>query len=230
MRHAIVFGMAIIVMIWGKTALCASGPDHRVSNSVVQIRGVTPEKRSYFGSGVVVAPKVVATNCHVIRQGGTIGIFRGYRSYEVSGIRADETGDLCLLEIPELDFKPAHLAGNKSLRRGARLSYYGFPRALGMTYSSGLLLGTRKVDGVPLIETSAFFTLGGSGGGLFDEKGRLVGLATFITPGHGGGYFAVGIDQLTSVMKRPIMPVRPLTGKAFWEAMTYALPRSSKGE
>ena len=220
MEHRTLLGIVWAFMVWAQTAMAGSEPDHRVSNSVVQIRGVTSDKRSYFGSGVAVAKGVVATNCHVVRPGGAIGIFRGYRSYRVNAIRADENGDLCLLEVPELDFLPARLAHLKSLKRGDPLYYYGFPRALSMTYTDGKVIATGHKQGIPVIETSAFFTLGGSGGGLFDGKGRLVGFATYITRGHGGGYYAIGADLIEAVLKRPKFPVAPLEGRAFWEKLS----------
>jgi S1-C subfamily serine protease len=72
--------------------------------------------------------------------------------------------------------------------------------------------------GIQIIETSTFFTLGGSGGGLFDRQGRLVGLATFLAPGHAGGYFAVPVDWVKSVEKAPYQAIEPLQGLSFWEA------------
>lgn len=195
----------------------AAGPDHRVSNSVVQIQGAEAGGRLYFGSGVIVAPHIVATNCHVVRTGGRLGIFRGYRSYRVEGVRADVRSDLCLLDVPALDLHPARLTGIGTLKKGDPLYFYGFPRALGLSYTDGKVLRTRRLGELPLIETSAFFTLGGSGGGLFDRRGRLVGLATYIDRGHGGGYYAIGSDLVKEVMKRPSQPIAPLAGSAFWE-------------
>jgi len=211
--------------------LAASGansaqPDHRISNSVVQIQGAEEGGRLYFGSGVIVAPHIVATNCHVVRTGGRLGIFRGYRSYRVEGVRADVKSDLCLLDVPALDLHPARIAGIGSLKKGDALYFYGFPRALGLSYTDGKVLRTRHQNGLPLIETSAFFTLGGSGGGLFDRRGRLVGLATYIDRGHGGGYYAIGSDLIAGVMKRPSLPIAPLSGSAFWE--TQAPPQKER--
>lgn len=207
----------VLILMLSISVSHAAQPDHRVSNSVVQIQGAEAGGRLYFGSGVIVAPEIVATNCHVVRTGGRLGIFRGYRSYRVEGVRADVKGDLCLLDVPLLDLHPAKLAGIGSLKKGDALYFYGFPRALGLSYTDGKVLRTRHLEGLPLIETSAFFTLGGSGGGLFDRRGRLVGLATYIDRGHGGGYYAIGSDLIKDVMKKPSRPVAPLTGSAFWE-------------
>ncbi|MEY2696243.1 MAG: hypothetical protein RL333_381 [Pseudomonadota bacterium] len=212
-RSAIIF----LLLLLSPLDVFSAKPDHRVSNSVVQIQGAEPGGRLYFGSGVIVAPKTVATNCHVVRTGGRLGIFRGYRSYRVEGVRADVTRDLCLLDVPTLDLHPAKLAGLSSLKKGDALYFYGFPRALGLSYTDGKVLRTRRQDGLPLIETSAFFTLGGSGGGLFDRHGRLVGLATYIDRGHGGGYYAIGSDLIQEDLKLPSRPIAPLSGSAFWE-------------
>jgi serine protease Do len=211
------FPIQLILLMLASVSAQAGGPDHRVSNSVVQIRGVASDQRHYFGSGVVVAPKTIATNCHVVRSGGTLGVYRGYRSYVVTAMKVNVQRDLCLLHVPDLDFHPARIARLKTVQAGEQLFFYGFPRALGMSYTDGKVISVSRKNGIPLIETSAFFTLGGSGGGLFDVQGRLVGLATFISKGHGGGYYAISSELIAEVSRQPLVAVAPLEGAAFWE-------------
>ena len=204
-------------MICWTSVQIQAAPDHRISNSVVQILGRDQGGRLYFGSGVVISNAQVATNCHVVRSGGNLEVHRGYRTYPVTGERVDMEGDLCLLEVPGLDIRSARIGSTASLKRGDSLHFYGFPRALGLSYTDGRLIRISQRSGVPLMETSVFFTLGGSGGGLFDGKGRLVGFATFISKGHSGGYFAVGVDRLSRVRNKPLKPIEMLQGPVFWE-------------
>ncbi len=195
--------------------------DVAVSRTVVQIRGMDAAGKLYFGSGVIVGPDTVATNCHVVRTGGRIGVFRGAESYPVRAERVDVSRDLCLLQAPGLappSAKPAPLA---ALKAGQPLSFYGFPRALGLSYSEGRLKRLHPFGGSRVIETTAFFTLGGSGGGLFDGRGRLAGLATFLAPGHGGAYFAIPADWIRALTSRPWSAVAPLPGRSFWEETSH---------
>lgn len=191
--------------------------NHAVSASVVQIRGVDIQGRMYFGSGVVTGPGTVVTNCHVVRGGGKIAVFRGAERYAVRRERIDVQRDLCLLDVPGMQVPRAQLGHISSLKSGQPLYFYGYPRALGMSFSEGAVKALHPYRGSRIIETSAFFTLGGSGGGLFDRKGKLVGLATFLAPGHSGGYYAIPSEWIASVKARPLVEVAPLQGLSFWE-------------
>lgn len=171
----------------------------------------------YYGSGVVTGPNTVATNCHVVRGGGRIAVFLGYQSFRVERERADTLRDLCLLEVPGMDTPVARIGKVAGLKAGQPLSFYGYPRALGMSYSSGTVKSLHPFGGSRIIETSAFFTLGGSGGGLFDRYGKLVGLATFLAPGHVGAYYAIPADWIAVVQAGEPHAIAPLQGRSFWE-------------
>jgi S1-C subfamily serine protease len=56
-----------------------------------------------------------------------------------------------------------------------------------------------------VIQTSTAFTSGASGGGLFDEDGRLVGILTYRLRGASGYYFssAEGIAPERMMWARP---------------------------
>ena len=191
--------------------------DHTAARSVVQIRGVDPQGKMFYGSGVVTGPGSVVTNCHVVRNGGKIAVFRGFEAFAVTGERADTLRDLCVLDTPGIGAPKASIGKASALKSGQTLSFYGYPRALGMSYSAGTVKSLHPFGGSRIIETSAFFTLGGSGGGLFDQRGKLVGLATFLAPGHAGAYFAIPADWIESVRQRKADGVAPLHGLSFWE-------------
>ena len=191
--------------------------NHAVANSVVQIRGLDPQGRMYFGSGVVTEPGTVVTNCHVVRGGGRIVVSRGAETFSVTGERADTHRDLCLLEAPGIADPKARLGAISRLKPGQPLYFYGYPRALGMMFTEGAVKALHPYKGSRIIETSAFFTLGGSGGGLFDRHGKLVGLATFLTQGHSGGYYAIPSDWIREVQAQPAVKIAPLSGLSFWE-------------
>ena len=179
--------LALIMALWLIPSARAED-HHAAARSVVQIRGVDPQGKRFYGSGVITGPGKVVTNCHVVRGGGKIAVFHGFEAFAVSGERADVLRDLCVLDTPGIAGPQARIGKTSSLRPGQPLAYYGYPRALGMSYSAGSVTTLHPFGGSRVIETSAFFTLGGSGGGLFDQRGKLVGLATFLAPGHGGAF------------------------------------------
>src|SRR5439155_9860037 len=61
---------------------------------------------------------------------------------------------------------------------GEHVFAIGAPRGLERTLSEGLLSGLRHQPGRNLVQTSAAISPGSSGGGLFDERGNLIGITT----------------------------------------------------
>ena len=192
--------------------------DHSVARSVVKIRGVDVNKHMFYGSGVVVQPDQVATNCHVVRDAIQIAVSRGAGLIPVTEEKTDVSRDICLLKAPGLKIPKAALGRLADLSPKAHVYFYGFPRALGMTFSEGEVSSLPMFGDYKIIETSAFFTLGGSGGRHVDTTGRLVGLATFLTPGHAGAYYAVPADWILKVNQEKPKSVRPIPGRSFWES------------
>jgi S1-C subfamily serine protease len=205
------------------SAAATAEVDHTMSLSVVQVRSFPDEGRTYFGSGVVVAPERVATNCHVIRNARKVMVSKGPQLYPAVAEQVDTRRDICLLSTPGIPFPVASVGSAQGLAAGQTLYFYGYPRAIGITFSEGKVQGVHAYEGGNVIETTADFTLGGSGGGIFNEAGKLVGLATFLTAGHHGGYYAIPADWISALTSGEARKIEPLAGKAFWED-TGALP------
>lgn len=132
------------------------------------------------GSGVVLATDTVATNCHVIRGAkDTSVIFRGSR-YAITGVDGDPKADFCVLRTQGLPAVPTAFAALSGVSPGQRVYSIGSPRGLELTIADGLISGLRNRSGVPMpmIQTSAAISPGSSGGGLFDEHGRVIGITT----------------------------------------------------
>ena len=61
------------------------------------------------GSGVVVAPQRVVTNCHVIENAPVIRVFVGDKGRPAIWLRRNAIQDLCLLQVDGLAAAPARL-------------------------------------------------------------------------------------------------------------------------
>jgi TonB family protein len=138
-----------------------------------------------FGSGVVIAPGEIITNCHVLRNGVILQVRKEGRSSPAYLHFADKVRDLCQLQAaPATSFtRPVRgLVAMSDLRVGQHVYAIGAPRGLELTLSDGLISGLRhSANGsIHLIQTTAPVSPGSSGGGLFDQDGRLVGITTFI--------------------------------------------------
>jgi tetratricopeptide (TPR) repeat protein len=147
------------------------------------------------GSGVVVAKNLVATNCHVIDGASSISV--GVASGAAPGvlIRGDAGKDICLVSVstgamPIVDIRPS-----KTMTIGEAVYAIGWPKGLELTLSSGLVSQLRGGDS-PMIQTTAAISPGSSGGGLFDAKGKLVGITTFKVDGGESLNFAKPADWI----------------------------------
>ena len=136
------------------------------------------------GSGVIVRPNVVATNCHVV-DGGRIVVYKtGDRraltdsSFAATIRKRDTQKDFCLLDVAGLWGVPANIRAYNTLKVGEDVYALGAPTGLDLSLSSGVVSQLRKAPVGRVIQTDAAISPGSSGGGLFDSDGNLVGITT----------------------------------------------------
>jgi len=187
--------------------------------SVVMIRGFNETGGLAYGSGVVVAPNEVITNCHIFRTTKEPWIARGQDSYPINTIRADVWNDLCLVTAENLPFKPVKIGKSNALKRGQEVAGIGHSSGSPAPLTStGSVKGLYEANPGKIIRTNAKFMLGASGSGLFDLDGKLVGINTFKTAGRGGSiHFALPVEWIDVIRKLPLLKELPIKGKALWE-------------
>lgn len=155
------------------------------------------------GSGVVIAKNTVATNCHVVENASTaVVLFKGapYQSVSVVG---DKKLDYCILYTSNLPARIAEMAELSTVSPGQRVYSVGSPRGLDLTIAEGLVSGLREHDNMPLplIQSTAAISPGSSGGGLFDEFGRVIGITTFLLKDSQNINFALPIALSKTVSR-----------------------------
>jgi hypothetical protein len=154
-----------------------------VEPTIVVVRAALKDTGSQ-GSGVLVAPLDVVTSCHVVGDSTRISVSQGSFQRSARVRFRDRARDLCMLRLEDgiPDARTAHvLPPGTPLEVGQRVFAIGAPRGLERSLSVGIisaLRGDTERGGAPLIQTDAAVSPGSSGGGLFDEEGRLVGLVT----------------------------------------------------
>ena len=146
------------------------------------------------GSGVVIGPGAVITNCHVALRGELLEVKLDGTTYSASVEVANEERDLCLLGVSGLTAPAVSLGSVESVRVGQRVYAVGAPQGLDLTISDGIVSALRDSQGSKIIQTSAPVSPGSSGGGLFDTSGRMVGVVTFQTKVGQNLNFAVPAD------------------------------------
>jgi serine protease Do len=186
---------------------------------VVLIRGYNATGGLAYGSGVVVGENKVITNCHVFRATKEPWISRGEDTYSIISVKADAWHDLCLVTTSPLPFKPVQLGKSADLKRGQEIVAFGHSNGVPAPLtSSGSVKALYDDDIGKVIRSTAKFSMGASGSGLFDMEGRLVGINTFKTAGRAGSiHFALPIEWLDKLDKQTELSTFPISGKALWE-------------
>lgn len=131
-----------------------------------------------FGSGVVIAPKTIVTNKHVIERGSVFKVKFENNAWPCTLTHIDPDHDLCQLTVDRLPARPVTLRNLPDVAVGERVYAIGAPKGLDLTFSEGLVSGLRNQGGQSVIQTTAAISEGSSGGGLFDGDGRLIGITT----------------------------------------------------
>lgn len=203
-------------------------PNVQLANSVVKIVARSAENKIQMGSGVVIAADKVVTNCHVTRAAQSISLLKsGYRFEVVAQAKIPEL-DTCVLLTQTLPLPTAPLADLKQISIGTDISIFGYPYALGIRGMAGTIINLHHYQGQKIIEIDSGFMQGASGGGVFNGKGELVGLMTFIgKEAKQFHFYAIPATWVASVLTEKFSPVASFSELSFWESGKFnylALP------
>jgi hypothetical protein len=203
-----ILAYAMLTVLPAARAQDAARVFEQVSHAIFMVI-VTTEDTSVVdvvaqGSAVLIAPGRLITNCHVVDRGGSIFISR--REDRITErariVNKDAQSDLCELDLLQMKpafAKPVAIAPKDSLRVGEPVYAIGSPRGMELTISDGIVSATREARGnIKVIQTTAPFSPGSSGGGLFDSQGRLVGITTLIVKDSQNLNFAVSSQYIPS--------------------------------
>jgi len=185
-----------------------------VSDSVVQIRVITPFGTAGTGSGFVYDERHLVTNEHVVSNAEELYVrypSTGWR--EASVVGTDSDSDLAVLSVDE--HPPA--AGSLSLVAdepavGTEVVAIGNPYGLSGSVSAGIVSGVDRTLSSPgefsipdTIQTDAAVNPGNSGGPLVNLEGEVVGV---ISAGQGDN---IGL-AISSALTRKVVPALIETG------------------
>lgn len=205
------------------------------SASIVTVHAVDASGAvSSQGSGVVISNEVIVSNCHVAGKSPLTEVGYGGRKYPAAARHSDAERDLCSYDVPGLVAPSAVLGRTDDLAVGQSIYAIGAPLGLELTLSSGILSGIRTLPGGRLLQITAPISPGSSGGGLFDKKGRLVGITTLYFKEAQQVNFALPIEWVTELSSRhvqikPNIDIREI-GKQQLNAWESELRRSEPDE
>ena len=166
------------------------------------------------GSGVMVAPDKIMTNCHVVAGNALSGlIVINSATHERAKVdkysKLEDDEDICLLNVPGAPAYLAEWGRSESLEIGAATYTVSFPGNEGLTWSSGKLIRREYPLGMEIVTTSNYCRPGVSGGPLFDEKGLLIGITSAGRTYRGGGSECMSLTAETAkkVLYKPMVPI-----------------------
>jgi S1-C subfamily serine protease/predicted RNA-binding Zn-ribbon protein involved in translation (DUF1610 family) len=186
----------------------------RVSAKRAIVKIEVPRGRSgmEIGTGFFINDKGwVATNHHVIEHANTDSVVKTEdgQSYKIAGVIADnDEYDLAIIELAEYPFQTTILdigfTGDPPL--GEDMWAYGHPKNVEFSLTKGIVSAVKRTERMPpemrafiqgrvhcpahfvWIQHDAKIDHGSSGGPLFDDNGRVMGINTYMHPETGIGF------------------------------------------
>ncbi|MBL7007130.1 MAG: trypsin-like peptidase domain-containing protein [Spirochaetia bacterium] len=169
--------------------LSASGVYELVAGSTYKIK-----TQSSQGTAVAISPTVLLTNCHVMGEYVTAHIIEGGNGHISYLIHSEHSKDKCFIRSLFLKVRPiSNVKRFNQIRQGDRAYTIGAPLGNNRTLGEGSIFGVQGHYGDRLIESTAPVEPGSSGGGLFDDKGNLLGITTYKTTTYSGQSYSKSI-------------------------------------
>jgi serine protease Do len=199
-----------------------------VAPSLVKIRASDSSGKQALGTGVVVGRGKVITNCHVTLDATRIELAQDRATWEANAEASDVKRDLCLLKVSGLDLPAVKLGSVRDLKLNQDVRAAGFALGSELHFVAGAVSGLHRYEASYVIQTTTRFLPGDSGGALFDNSGRLVGILTFyFDQGGVQRHFAIPADWVERCLAagERYRPIAPLVGeRPFWQYKLTELP------
>jgi len=139
-------------------------------------------QRNKVGSGVLIGPDRILTNCHVL-AGGAMGIVVIHsmtkQVTKVEKYARLDGEDACLLYAPGAGGELIEMGSSATLQAGDILHSFGHPGgSADVIWSEGKFVDRVRLGGEDFLISANYCRPGSSGGPLVDKQGRLVGIIT----------------------------------------------------
>jgi S1-C subfamily serine protease len=131
------------------------------------------------GSAVAVGDNELLTNCHVVGDLTSVALVRDHNEIAAEIVSKNVAADRCVLRTQAKLPRWVRGRAYDGVRIGERAFTIGTPRGLELTVAEGIVSSKRVMHDRLYVQTSAPVSPGSSGGGLFDERGNLLGITSF---------------------------------------------------
>ena len=196
-----------------------------LSESMVHIWVTYGDGVTGTGSGVVFKKNHVATDCHVFADSKGVNVVKTFKKYVPIAVYADWENDLCILKFENLPLPAVTIGSSENIKYEDKVFALTFPNDSPIPLPSyGRIKGLYPFDGSNIIRTSAAFTVGSSGGALFDLNFNLIGITTFKSPGRRyGNFYCLPVEWINKLLN-----TAPQTNLVSNAAPFWSLPDQEK--
>ena len=190
---------------------------HELNEQVLRVEVKHNNGSNGLGSAVVIAKDQVITNCHVVNDAKNVKVLAHGEALSATAIKPDWYHDLCILTVENLEVPIAKMGASKHLNYDTPIFTVGYPDKSSQPVNTfGSVKGLFPMDDSFIIRATSAFKLGASGGGMFDEAGRLVGIITLKSRGSEAQYFYMPVEWVQALMNQPAQALGQQNEKPFW--------------
>lgn len=164
-----------------------------------------------LGSGFMISEKHVITAAHVVKVPERLQIqFEDGEVIPAKVVSSYKSADIALLELfrPRFNAVTVKLGNSDELKIGEQIFIVGAPYGLTSSLSSGYVssfrrtnLGKNPFTTTEFIQTDAAINQGNSGGPMFNLKGEVVGIVSYITT-QSGGFDGIGYASSSNLASK----------------------------
>lgn len=187
--------------------------------------GVTTTTALGIGSGVLVGEDgLVVTAAHVVEVADRVEVeFIDHQRIVAEVISSSALDDVALLKLgsPVRGISPVKWGDSNKVEIGDTVFIVGAPYGLDHTLTSGRVSGRRPSASFgpsgpqsELFQTDAAINRGNSGGPMFDQKGDLIGIVSFILSAS-GGFEGLGFAVTSNTAHKVL-----IENRAVWTGMS----------
>ena len=192
---------------------------HTVERGVVADGPPGQVSQAGLGSGALVTTRgYVITAAHVVQTADLVEVefANGFRT-TAAVTASDPAKDLALLKLDEIpaDIKPLKLADSDAVRIGEEVFVIGAPYGFSHTLSVGHISGRHEPEEIgpngpqaETFQTDAVINQGNSGGPMFNRRGEVIGIVSYILSQSGGfeglGFVITSNEVLATLFEQPM--------------------------
>lgn len=201
------FSFTLVVLCLPATCLGDADKIYKENSpAIVVVVSIDREgKPMALGSGFIVREDgVIVTNYHVVSLASDIKIKIGYKVRDVEGLlHVDPENDIAIIKVEGKDYPKVKLGDANKAQVGEKVYAIGSPQGLENTISEGILSGIREIDRErKILQMTAAISPGSSGGPVFNNRGEVIGIATFLIAETQSLNFAMPVNLIMAGLSK----------------------------